>query len=888
MATPDTKFDTGQLDEISALAADRNVRAVTLRDTLRARQNALREAFQRDHDVIQVVRGRAALIDAVLRGLWKRFELDSSPHALLAVGGYGRGELHPYSDIDIAILLSESAADTFTRGLEGLITLLWDIGLEIGQSVRTIAESVAAAESDITIATNLMEARPITGNPTLFEQLEAALAPANVWPVDRFFTAKINEQQARHGKTNSALQRLEPNIKESPGGLRDIQVICWVANRHFRSRHLAELVDHGFLTRDEYEILQSGREFLWQIRTMLHYIAGRREDRLSFDMQKTVAAQFGHEDDGTNRPVEEFMKRYYRTVRELSQLNDLMLSLFNEAIIELDRTAEIILVNRRFQIRNNQIEARDEYVFRRTPNALLEIFLLIQQHPKVTGVRASTIRAIRENVHRIDKSFREDIRARSLFMEIMRQPQQVGHELQRMHRYGVLERYLPVIAKITGLMQFDLFHVYTVDEHALFVVRNLRRFLYPETPEDDIPLCREAMERIPKLELLYVAGLFHDIAKGRGGDHSELGADDAIKFCRDHGLGHWDTRLVAWLVRNHLVMSSTAQRKDISDPVVINEFADEVRDRVRLDYLYLLTVADIRGTNPELWTSWKAALLRQLFQNTAKVLRDNLEADQLMAQRTPEAQAEALALMGKAPFSEAEIRSFWNAVSDDYFYRHQPDEIAWHTSAVLNHGLSISPLVEVRNFPNRGGTAIFIYTPDREYLFSTITQVLDRLGLTIQDARIFTTGGGYAVDTFIVLEAQNNRPVDDPHREIEIANGISAALSTGRMPAERLRMQNIRRLQNFAIPVEVTFTPDISAPRTVMTVVATDRPGFLSIVGRAMQQTGVRLQNARIATLGERVEDVFYITDYYNEPVDDLQKQEQLREAIRSALADAP
>ncbi|MCC6202878.1 MAG: [protein-PII] uridylyltransferase [Gammaproteobacteria bacterium] len=862
----------------------RDVTAASIRAAMAQELELLRQQFAAGKPVDALLAERARIVDRLLRSLWHRFEMDRTPHALLAVGGYGRGELYPCSDVDIAIVLA-AEPDAETRGrIEALLAFLFDIRLDIGHSVRTVAESADAACGDITIATALMEARLITGAVPVFRGLQQAVSPPRVWPVEEFFQAKLDEQRDRHAKADDAIQRLEPNVKESPGGLRDIQVIAWATNRHFQAPNLHGLVTNGFMTEQEFAALDAGRRFLAEIRCTLHFAAGRREDRLLFDFQKLVAAKFGYPEDGSNRPVEEFMKRYYRTVRELSLLNEMLLGLFQQAILEVGKPSLIEPINRRFQIHNNAIEATGQNVFIHRPTALLEVFYLLQRHPDIQGVRASTIRLIRENVHLIDQSFRDDIRAKSLFMEIFRQPRRVGNELQRMHRYGVLERYLPAFQKITGLMQFDLFHIYTVDEHVLFVIRNVRYCLFPERDAAVSQQCQQTIQRIPKLELLYLAALFHDIAKGRNGDHSKLGALEAIAFCKAHGLSHFDTQLVAWLVNHHLVMSLTAQRKDISDPAVIQEFADLVRDQVRLDYLYLLTVADIRGTNPQLWTTWKETLLNQLHRGTAAMLRRDIAREPFRAERMPDAKAAALELLAPSAFAEAEIRTIWNAVGEEYFYRHLPDEIAWHTAAILEHGVSITPLVRIRNFENRGGTSIFIYMANVDNLFANTAQVLDRLGLTIQDARIITTAGGYVLDTFIVLEAESGRPVEGHGRYEEIAQWLRSTLTTGRLPQPRLRPA-ARRLKHFSIPTEVEFSEQPGSPLTLMSVVATDRPGFLSIVGRAMQYCRVRLHNARIATFGERVEDSFYITDLDDVPVTDPEVRRCLIERIESALA---
>ena len=441
--------------------------------------HALEQRFDAGAPVAELVSLRAGFIDTCLIHLWGVAGLSESPHSLLAVGGYGRRELHPYSDVDLAILLGARLSATDKKAIERLVTFLWDIGLEVGHSVRTMKEAVSAARDDITIMTNLMEARTLCGPDGLLDELRRRTAVQKIWSAEEFFAAKLDEQSERHRKFNDAFQALEPNIKESPGGLRDIQNITWVANRHFQTVDLEGLVENGFLTQEEGATLRNGQDFLWRVRCALHFKAGRREDRLLFDHQKSVALRLGYEETGANHAVEVFMKDYYRTVRDLSSLNETLLGLFREVILESRRKARIAPLNRRFQVRNNAIEITHPQVFSRTPTAILEIFLLLQQHPEITGIRASTIRAIRENLHRIDDQFRRDLRARSLFMEIIRQPRRIGHELQRMHRYGVLSAYLPVFAAVEGLMQFDLFHIYTVDEHTLFVVRNMRYFSFP-------------------------------------------------------------------------------------------------------------------------------------------------------------------------------------------------------------------------------------------------------------------------------------------------------------------------------------------------------------------------------------------------------------------------
>ncbi|MBI4695446.1 MAG: [protein-PII] uridylyltransferase [Gammaproteobacteria bacterium] len=883
--SPASLVDPDALEALLSLSQGDDVDAPTLRAFLAGAHERMKQRFLTRTPATELVHLRAAVIDDVVQRAWRKFGLHTVPHALLAVGGYGRGELHPYSDVDICILLSREPTADEARGMESFLAFLWDIGLEIGHSVRTVADCVERAIGDITIMTNMMEARLIVGPVSEFDALCAALTRADIWPADDFFKAKAHEQEQRHQRHNDALNQLEPNVKESPGGLRDIQVISWVANRHFATYGLETLVGHGFLTAAEFETLERGRNYLWRIRCALHFLAGRREDRLLFEHQQRVAVVFGYSDDSVNRAVEQFMKTYYRTVRELSALNEMLLELFQEAILQRDRSARAAPLNRRFQIRNGYIEVAHDKVFLRTPPALLEVFLLLQKNPAIKGVRASTIRLIRESLHLIDDKLRRDIRARSLFMEILRQPRRIGHELQRMHRYGVLAAYLPVFAKVEGLMQFDLFHVYTVDEHSLFVLRNMRRFSYPITESDQPPLVRQIIEQIPKLELLYICGLFHDIGKGSGRDHSEVGAEAAAEFCALHGLSSFDTNLVTWLVKNHLIMSATAQRKDIYDPEVVKDFGELVGDIIHLDYLFLLTVADVRGTNPELWTSWKESLLSELYVATRRLLRSGAEHYQDRVARLSSIKNEALKELDFTRFRESTVAMLWDTLSEPYFMRHRPYEIAWHTEVILTADADDLPVIAIRNFEKRGSTAIFIYAQDMDYLFAIASAALDRLRLDVQDARIITSESGFTLDTFMVLEADTRKPVTDPARVHDIQSKLRTALRSKSLAASpRVPSHYARRLKHFSVPASVEFTPDFVHKRTVMEVIAADRPGFLSVIGSAMQNCGVRLHDARIATFGERVEDYFYLTDLENQPVDDESTQICLRTEILNTL----
>ena len=865
--------------EPPAVAGDVHAPLAYVRNALAAAQSRLEARFRRGEPVAALVESRSRFVDAVLALSWRRFGLDDhARRALVAVGGYGRGELHPGSDVDLLILTRRAMRGGEREKIKGFLAFLWDIGLAVGNSARTVRECVHEARRNVTVVTNLMEGRLVCGSADLLARMHERTGPGRIWSSRRFFEAKMAEQRERHHKFDDTAHNLEPNVKEGPGGLRDIQTIAWVTRRHFGAGTFGELVDRGFLTAEELDTLESGRRFLWRVRFALHVLTRRAEDRLLFDHQRQLAGMLGFEDDGERLGVERLMKRYYREVTELSRLNEMLLEHFEEAILHVRRRDRIKPLNRRFQAVNGYVEVTRKDVFHRYPFALLEVFLLLQQHPDLEGVRASTIRLIRANRHRIDDRFRADIRARSLFLEILRQPRGITHELHRMHRYGILGAYLPVFDQVAGQMQYDLFHVYTVDEHSLFVVRNLRMFADPGRYHE-FPHCADIFARLPKPELIYVAGLFHDIAKGRGGDHSELGSGLVHEFCTLHGFSEYDTRLVAWLVRHHLFMSITAQRRDISDPAVVSEFATTVGDHVHLDYLYLLTVADIRGTNPGLWNDWKGALLHDLYRSTVRALMRGPENPIERAELVRETRVEAGRLAAEAGIGTEQVAALWDEFGDDYFLRHSADEIHWHTSNILDTGAADVPLVLVRG--GRGGIEIFVYAPDREFLFAASASILGRLGLTVLDSRIITANHGMTLDSYVVEDIAASSAGGSRHEEIRTA--LRLGLREPAAVPRNVRRLAKRQIKHFTIPVEVNFTLDTSSRHTVMEVIAADRPGLLARIGWALADARVRIHNAKIATFGERAEDVFHVTDDHGRPLSDARLAE-VYHAVRAAL----
>ncbi|MEE9358112.1 [protein-PII] uridylyltransferase [Candidatus Vondammii sp. HM_W22] len=854
------------------------------RETTKKSNETLKILFEQGNDVIELVELRSRFIDLLLIEAWQRKIPEHADITLIAVGGYGRGELHPGSDVDLLVLIGKEGDDeeTLPEALGELLTFFWDIGLEIGHSVRTLEECIEGAEKDITIATNLMESRLIAGQGILFDKLKHATGPDRIWPSDEFFKAKWEEQKQRYLKYDDTISSLEPNIKESPGGLRDIHMVGWVVKRHFGASTLHDLVVNGFLTEQEYQDLMESQTFFWRVRFALHLLTGRHEDRILFDYQRTLASQFGYEDNGQELGVEKFMQQYYRNALKVSRMNEMLLQLFYDVILLNCRLEEPKPINNRFQSRSGYIEVVSEDTFARHPLALLEIFLIMEQHPELNGVRASTIRLIRSHRHLIDADFRESLGARSLFMEILREPSGISHELRRMNRYGILARYIPQFTNIVGRMQYDLFHVYTVDEHTLFVLRNLRRFSVPEH-RLEFPLCNDIMERLPKHELIYLAALFHDIAKGRGGDHSILGAQDAWDFSKQHGLSDRDSRLVSWLVENHLLMSITAQRKDINDPEVMNKFAVQVKNPVYLDYLYLLTVADMRATDPGKWNSWKNSLLRELYLTTKYALLRGLQNPQEQDEIIQNKQAGARHLLISEGMASEKINAHWVNLSLDYFLQHTWEEIAWQTKMVLTANYDELPLVLIRRSSTRGGTEVFLYSDDQDDLFALTTSTLDQLNLNIVNARIETTDLGFTLNSFLVLEA-NGDIVDNPDRRNEIRATLKKTLLNPGESNTLVSRRIPRQMKFFSTPTRIDFVRDWNNQRTIMKLVTDDRPGLLSQVGYAFVACGIRLINAKIATIGAEAEDTFFITDMENRPLGERSQFKCLEKAIDERL----
>lgn len=827
------------------------------RVALQQGQDHLAAQFADKIDVVQLVHQRSKFVDQVLQHLWSQHIAADMAISLLAVGGYGRGELHPYSDVDLLILLDESISPQPSESLSQFVTQLWDIGLEIGHSVRTIAQCREQAENDVTIATNLLETRLLCGDSTLFDALQELTGSNKTWDTRNFYQIKKQEQHQRHLKYNHTANNLEPNIKEAPGGLRDLQVISWVAQQHFNVHDLQGLKQKGFLYDSEYEALDKAQHFLWCVRFALHLQAGRKEEKLQIDYQRELADQFGYQDTDKRLAVEQFMKAYYLCARSVRQMNSLLLQLFEEEIILADEPRLLSPINNLFQVHNGYLETIESTVFASHPYAMLELFLILEQHPEIKGLRAEIIRQLHIHIHLIDDCFRSDLACQNLFMEIIRQPKGLTNVLHLMNRLGVLGAYLPNFGAIVGQMQHDIFHIYTVDEHTLFLVRNLRRFSCPEY-SDEFPLCSQIFYQLAKPELLYIAGLFHDIAKGRGGDHSLLGMTDAATFCKQHQFSDDDTEIVTFLVRQHLIMSAVAQKSDINDPDIIKAFAAKIKTVDRLNYLYLLTVADIRSTNNNLWNGWRDSLLRQLYNATRNWLEDRHDMARNSAETSKQRRQQALQQLTYQAWTEQQVTALWQHYTPHYFLHHTSNEIVWHTINRLQAPVETT-LVTSRSLDQVNTLEIFVFTDDRLGIFAAVTACLESFQLDILDAKIDTTTDNKSLNSYIitgVLHDHNELIHAINHQLTELEK--TKAFSSSIIP---------RTMKLFKTQTKLQFSENPQKTHTILELQTHDRLGLVSTIAHIILQCNIRVISAKLTTLGAQVEDMFLVTNKLQQPL---------------------
>jgi [protein-PII] uridylyltransferase len=872
MASIDNTLDTDRLK-------------TQLAEQVRTTQQQISDDFFAGKPAEVLVQQRAAAVDQVLQTLWQHLRLDNKNLTLIAVGGYGRGTLHPYSDIDL-LLIHESPLTTEDEAqIAQLWSLSWDIGLEVGHSVRTLEQCRQKALDDITIATNYLDARLLCGASENFRRFQDLQRHADFWPGESFFMAKSAEQLQRHQKHHQTEFNLEPNIKAAPGGLRDWQTLLWVSAHYFGTRQLNDLLTQNIITEAEYQHLHQGHLFLTRLRFALHLHSKRDDNRLLFDYQKTIAQLLGYSSSQAEQAVERMMKDYYRTAMHISQLNEMLMQHFKEAILDHQQSHNIQPINADFQSHNDFIEVTAPDVFKRHPSALLEIFVILANTPKLLGIRAATARLLRDHINLIDDAFRENPDNHRLFLSLLRAPHELYTQLTRMNRFGILSRYIPAFAHVTGQMQFDLFHIYTVDAHILQVVRNLRRFRY-EASLEQFPIAASLFQQFKRLEILYLAALFHDLTKGRGGDHSELGAIEAKTFCLHHGLSEYDAELVSWLVKYHLLMSHIAQKKDLSDPDVIHAFAQKVGNLNRLNHLYTFTVADICGTNPNLWNTWRAGLLARLYQETRLVLQQNLSKPIDKQEQILATQSKALACLADQQVDDQPARALWKHFGDEYFLREQPDDIAWHTQAILQHH-STEPLVSVKRPDSlhlNAGIRIFIYTEDQLNLFLATVATLDQLQLTVLDAQIMTSTSQISLDTYFVQPAegstlaQENNPL--PIIQKALLHTLTHMQTFKKPHPKRLP----RQLKPFMGVSQIILSHELQTRQVDVEVITLDRPGLLVQIADVFTEFELAVHSAKIVTLGERAEDIFSISTKGSNRLQDPAFCQQLSDALQQRL----
>ena len=841
------------MNDMQALRAEYRAQKAQLLQTIAAPSSTPRE-------VRKVLHQLAKLADGLLVHLWTLAGL-KEPFALLAVGGFGRGELFPHSDVDVLVLLPNSFSaehdiELKTR-IEAFIGSCWDTGLEIGSSVRTLGECLAEAEKDVTVQTALLECRLITGSAPLVAQFQHDFFAA--MDARAFFVAKTLEMRQRHTKFEDTPYSLEPNCKESPGGLRDLQVILWVAKAAGYGDDWAALATSGLATPFEVKQIQRNESLLFLIRARLHLIAKRREDRLIFDMQNAVAESFGYTSTQADaksrsfvRASELLMKRYYWAAKAVTQLNQILLMNIEERLNPSTHAPQRI--NDRFNDKAGMIDVVSDDLYQREPHAILETFLVYQTTVGVKGLSARTLRALYNARGVMDARYRSDPVNRATFREILMQPEGITHAMRLMNQTSVLGRYLWVFRKIVGQMQHDLFHVYTVDQHILMVLRNMRRFFIVEHAHE-YQFCSQLASGWDKPWLLYIAALFHDIAKGRGGDHSELGSVEVRRFCKQHAIAADDAKLIEFVVHEHLTMSRIAQKSDLSDPTVIADFAKRVGTERQLTALYLLTVADIRGTSPKVWNAWKGKLLEDLYRLTTRALGGRApDPDAEVEQR----KREALIMIALHAMPFEAHKPLWDTLDVSYFMRHDAADIAWHTKQLSRHVATTQPIVRARRSPVGEGLQVLVYTQDQPDLFARICGYFDQGGFSILDALVHTSRKGYALDTFQVVTSTD---IDDHYRETTslLENGLSQAIAkAGPLPAPS-RGRVSRRVKSFPIAPRVTLRPDEKAQLWLLNISASDRIGLLYSVARVLAHHGIAVQLAKVATLGERVEDTFLI-----------------------------
>ena len=830
------------------------------------------EGFSR-YSIFELIENRSDFYDALLIQLWQEMGLSEQLGiSLIAVGGYGRREMFPLSDLDFLILVKQIPSPEIEEKITQFIQFLWDCGFEVGHSVRTLQQCESEGKQDITIATNLLEARFLTGNRPHFDALNELVKNADFWSKEDFFNAKVQEQIERYQRYHNTAYNLEPDIKYSPGGLRDLHLLYWVALRHSGALTLEAILQSGFIYPQEYQQLQESRAFLFKVRFALHLILKRYDNRLLFDRQIKVSELLGFRGEG-NQAVEKMMKCFFQALHRISLISNLLIQHYRENELSSDQDGVIYQLDDDFQLVNQCLCLRNSRVFQEKPERILDLFFYLTQYEQA-NIHSDTLRQLQITLDQLLQKLCEIPAAREKFLRLFNQPNTIKRAFIPMHQYGVLTAYLPQWQAIEGLMQFDLFHIYTVDEHTLRVMLKLESFLSQESAQEH-PIAHRIFSQLSDRTLLYIAALFHDIAKGRGGDHAELGAEDVADFAQLHGLDRREIDTLVWLVQSHLLMSITAQRRDIHDPEVIMNFAEAVQNQVRLDYLTCLTVADICATNGNLWNSWKRSLFASLYEFTeqqfAQGMKELLDYSEKSAENRKLAQQ--ILTQDYSDIALISIEQLWDRCPEDYFVRNTPKQIAWHTSLLVDFVEAL--LVKISNRFSLGGTEVFIYCQDQPHLFNKVVSTIGAKKFSIHDAQIITTQDGYVFDSFIITELNGELVEFDRRRELEQA--LTVALQSEKLPA--LSIAPNRQLQHFTVQTDVRFLHENKKEHTEMELVALDKPGLLAQVSQIFSELNLNLLNAKITTVGEKAEDFFILTNQLGKALA-REERENLRHVI--------
>lgn len=852
-----------------------------LRQLLGDVERDLAGRFHTGESVELLVQARAVAVEQVLAHVWCAWVGNKAQATLFAVGGFGRLALFPHSDVDVLVLVG-IAPSSLLRGVEAFFACLWDIGLKPGHAVRSVAQCVELAGNDVSVMTNLLERRRIAGNSALEVMLQRALASPSLWPAHKYFLSKCADWTQRSERYSNTAYNLEPNIKEGPGGLRNLQLLGWLGQQLFAAPTLQALVQVGMLVNDEAERLATARTYLWRCRYALHLLAKHGEERLLFDYQRELARQLGYEDEhAENLAVEQCMQDFFRAAICVKRITEQFLQRCEEQFDTDPKSQQVRRLTLDFISIGGRLDSDTPELFLQRPSALIDLFRVWIEHPELIGLRADLTRRIQQALVEIGAQLADDKLVNAAFARLLRKGVPAVEALSRMNCYGVLALYLPAFGRVVGRMQYDLFHVYTVDEHTLRVLRFIAHFA-TSAGKREFALAHEVYARLLKPEVLLLAALFHDIAKGGGGNHSELGEQVAHVFCIQLGLFKAEVEEVAWLVRWHLLMSSTAQRQDITDPDVVHAFAVAVADSERLDHLYLLTVADICGTSPKLWNLWKAKLLADLYTSARYVLRRGLERPPHADERIAACQREALDMLAEQGIAADAAKRLWADWPAQSFLRYRPAQIAWQTAALARTIAVDLPLVLIEPDSAHGGTEIFVCSPDRDGLFATLTAVLDRLHLNVHAARVANSRGGLALDSFLVLDRHGKALSTD--MAATTLNTLRRALVKPLPEVQIVRRTPARSLRHFHVPTHIEFAQQPTSARTQVALVCSDRPGLLAAVAQAFRECGVRVHEARIATFGERAEDFFEITDEDNQAILQAETLEALRNALLRCL----